>query len=968
MNSKFPIKLRKKLIEVAIPLEAINNASAREKSIRHGHPSTLHLWWARRPLASARAVIFCQLVDDPSSIPEDFPTKEEQDKERLRLFKLIESLVQWENTNNRDILFQARKEIKSSWQRCCSDNSEHPNAEELFNSKNIPDFHDPFAGGGAIPFEAKKLGLNTYASDLNPVAVLINKAMIEIPSQFSDLPPINPATSIRKNLRNWNGIQGLADDVKYYGEWMKNEAEKRIGQLYPKIKITRELVKDRSDLKKYEGEELVPVCWLWARTVKSINPSFNHIDVPLTNTFLLSTKSGKETYIQPIIKDDSYTFKVIKGKPQDLAMTKLGTSAGKRSAFRCLMSGEPIGYEYIRKEAQAGRMKSKLMAIIVQGKGERLYLSPNAEQESAANIREPYWKPELDLSDNKRDLAAAKYGIKKFSDLFTNRQLTGLTTFSDLIEDLREKIKKDISALPQNNLVNSEGQAISSKNYSDMVSLYLGFVIDKCSDYWSTICSWHLSKELIRNTFSRQSISITWDFVEVNPFSDSSGSWSAMTNWVWKSLSNTPAFGKGYASQKDASTQNLSENKIISTDPPYYDNIAYADLSDFFYVWLRKSFKNIFPELFNTLATPKKEELVANPYRHGNKENAEFFFLQGMTKAMQRLAEISHKAFPITIYYAFKQSETKDSKGTSSTGWETFLRSVIQAGLSITGTWPIRTELSNRMIGSGTNALASSIVLVCQRREDTAKIISRNDFRRELRQNLPKAINELARSNIAPVDVAQAAIGPGMAIFSQVKSVIKPDDSSMTVKEALVEINNALDEYLSKDEGSLDSDSRFALLFYESFGYKEQPFGEAEGLAKALNISVEGVAQAGVINSSAGKVKLIQRNDLPEGWDPSTDNRLCIWESTQYLIKTLEQKGEAAAATLLNQLHQVNTHDDLPSNCRSLAYRLYNHCEKNKQTDEARAYNSLIISWPELQNLALSQHSETSLPIQESLL
>ncbi len=961
------------MIEVAIPLEAINEASAREKSIRHGHPSTIHLWWARRPLAAARAVIFCQMVDDPSSVPEEFPTEEDQERERLKLFALVSELVLWESTTNMKILDRAREEINKSWKRCCSDNKNHPSATELYNPKKPPAFHDPFAGGGALPLEAQRLGLDSYASDLNPVAVVINKAMIEIPSRFSDIPPVNLEVKNKKNLlpKKWKGAEGLADDVRHYAQWMRDEAERKIGNLYPKIRITSELIEERPDLKPYEGQQLTVITWLWARTVKSVNPSFNHIEVPLTNTFILSKKPKKEAYVQPIIENNSYHFIVRKGKPENFDTTKLGTSAGKRAAFRCLMSSDPIDYDYIAKEAQAGRMNARLMAIVVQGKGERIYLSPTIEQEKASRLSAPIWKPNLELCENKRDLAAAKYGLNTFSDLFTSRQLIGLTTFSDLLQDVKRKIETDMKQKTlKNSAKNSNEYENESKGikYSEAIILYLAFVVDKCSDYWSTICSWHISKELIRNTFSRQSISITWDFVEVNPFSKSSGNWSAMSDWVSKALINTPASGKAQANQLDASKQLLSKNKVISTDPPYYDNIAYADLSDFFYSWLRRPLKNIFPELFSTVATPKKEELVASPYRHGNKDKAELFFLNGMTQAMQRLADTAHQSFPITIYYAFKQAETKNTKGTASTGWETFLTAVIKSGLSIKGTWPIRTELSNRMIGSGTNALASSIVLVCQKRDTSAKIISRNDFRRELRHRLPKSIHKLERSNIAPVDIAQASIGPGMAIYSQVKAVIKPDDTSMSVREALIEINNALDEYLSKNEGSLDAESRFALIFFESFGYKEQPYGKAEGLAKALNVSVEGVAKSGVINAIGGKAMLVRREELESQWDPSLDNRLCIWESTQYLIKTLEEKGESAAASLLHQLHQITEHDDLPANCRALAYRLYNHCDKTKQTEEARAYNSLIIAWPELQNLALTQHSDSSPTIQTKLL
>jgi putative DNA methylase len=460
---------------------------------------------------------------------------------------------------------------------------------------------------------------------------------------------------------------------------------------------------------------------------------------------------------------------------------------------------------------------------------------------------------------------------------------------------------------------------------------------------------------------------MSWDFAEVNPLSTQSGSFDNSLDYTSKGILCAGRLA-GTASQVDASTQNLSEGNVVSTDPPYYDNIAYADLSDFFYVWLRHSLRSILPKLFATLAVPKGNELVATPYRHGGKESADNFFLGGMTKAMQRIADHSHPAFPVTIYYAFKQSETKNAAGTASTGWETFLAAVLEAGFALHGTWPMRTELANRMIGSGTNALASSVVLVCKRREPDAQRITRKQFRDELKQSLPLAIKELEHANIAPVDVAQASIGPGMAIFSAASAVLNPDDSPMTVREALIEINAALDDYLSQEEGELDSDSRFALTFFESFGYQQRDYGDAEGLAVARNISVAGVAEAGILRSVAGKVHLLQRSELPDDWDPSNDKRLCVWEATQQLIKRLEACGEAAAGDLLSQLKQVSGHGDLAANCRALAYRLYNHCEKTKQAEEARSYNGLVIAWPELERQASAASSAQSAPLQTSLI
>jgi putative DNA methylase len=975
--SDHPVKRRKKLIEVAIPLEAINAASAREKSIRHGHPSTLHLWWARRPLAAARAVIFCQMVDDPSAVPEEYPTEEEQENERLRLFALIRELVQWENTTNEEVLNRAQGEIRRSWRRCCADNAEHPEAAELFNPEQLPGFHDPFAGGGALPLEAQRLGLEAYASDLNPVAVLINKAMIEIPPKFTGMPPVNPESRSKKDLikREWKGAQGLAEDVRYYGQWMRDEAEKRIGHLYPKVKITPEMVNDpenpRPDLKPYEGQELTVIAWLWTRTVKSPNPAFSQVEVPLASTFMLSTKAGKEAYVQPVVDAGGYRFTVKVGKQEDPEKAKSGTKLARGANFGCLMSGVPIEGDYIKSEGRAGKMGARLMAVVAEGKRGRVYLAPTPEHEAVALQAKPEWKPEQDLPDDPRNFWTVQYGLTTYGDLFTDRQLMALTTFSDLVGEAMERIRRDAieAGRPDDPSPLCNGGA-GAKGYAEAAGVYLAFALSKQADLGNALCRWEPIAQCPRNLFGRQAIPMVWDFAESNPLGESSGAWIVCVDGIAKAFAKTfefvPDNSIGFSQQADAGNQAISTVKLVSTDPPYYDNIGYADLSDFFYLWLRRSLRLVFSNLFATLAVPKAEELVANPYRHGGKDKAEAFFLDGMTSAMHRLSGQSHGAFPITIYYAFKQSETRTSEGTASTGWETFLDAVIQAGLCVYGTWPIRTENNTRMISQGTNALASSVVLVCNARPIIAPAINRSEFRRKLGAELPIALKKLEEASIAPVDVAQAAIGPGMAIFSSAKAVLNPDDSPMSIRDALIEINSALDEYLAQDEGELDADSRFALTFFESFGYGERDFGDAEGLAKARNVSVEGVAKAGILRSVAGKAWLLRREQLDDEWDPTTDHRLCVWEATQHLIKRLEAGGEATAAELLGQLKKVSGHGDLATNCRALAYRLYNHCEKTKQAEEARAYNGLVIAWPELERLAAFQGTESA--IQTSLI
>jgi putative DNA methylase len=948
---------KKKLIEVALPLDAINKASAREKSIRHGHPSTLHLWWARRPLAAARAVIFAQMVDDPSAHPDIFKTEKAQEKERQRLFRIIEDLVLWENTTNETVLQQARDEIWQSWRYTCAENADHPRAKELFDRHKLPAFHDPFAGGGALPLEAQRLGLESYASDLNPVAVLINKAMIEIPPKFAGKPPVNPESRKQTSMayQSWPGARGLAEDVRYYGKWMRDEAEKRIGHLYPKVEVTAEMAKERPDLKKYVSQNLTVIAWIWSRTVKSPNPAFANVDVPLASTFMLSTKAGKEAYVEPVIenglpaeasaKAGGYRFTVKVGKPKDAEAAKNGTSAGKRGGFRCLMSDTPIPYNYIRDEGKAGRMGARLMAIVAEGERGRVYVPPTPEMEAVAREANPKWKPETPLHGKCR-VNVSNYGFDNYGDLFTPRQLLVLTTFSDMVQEARERVQRDALAasFPDNAMPLRDG-GTGATAYADAVGVYLAFALNRVADKSTSLAWWMAVAEKMAPTFSRQAIAMVWDYAEMNPFCSVTSNFMASYGWVAKVIDWFPGIPNAVVLQADAQQQLISAGKVVSTDPPYYDNIGYADLSDFFYVWLRRSLKAVFPDLFATLAVPKAEELVATPYRHGSKEKAETFFLDGMTQAMHRLAEQAHPAFPVTIYYAFKQAES-DDEGTASTGWDTFLDAVIRAGFAISGTWPVRTERSGGLRNLDQNALASSIVLVCRHRAADAPTSTRRDFISALKIELPAALVHLQRGNIAPVDLAQASIGPGMAIYTRYAKVLDAEGKPLSVREALALINQTLDEALAEQEGDFDADSRWALAWFEQSGFAEGEYGVAEQLSKSKNTSVSGMVEAGILVSSHGKVRLLRPDELPADWDPTTDKRLTAWEMVHHLIRVLEAGGESAAAALLAKLGSK------AETARELCYRLYTLCERKKRAQEALAYNGLVQSWPEIMRLA----------------
>jgi putative DNA methylase len=827
----------------------------------------------------------------------------------------------------------------------------------------LPGFHDPFAGGGTLPLEAQRLGLASRASDLNPVAVLITKALIEIAPKFVGLRPVNPAVANEKTLAatQWRGMNGLADDVRFYGNWMRAQAEKRMGHLYPKIEITADMVRERPDLKSLLGKELTVISWLWARTVKSPNPAFAEIDVPLASTFMLSTKPGREVYVKPIIENGSYHFIVNPGKPEDFDIVKLGTKSASGGSFLCLMSGTPMPFDYLRTEAKAGRMNARLMAAVVESARGRIYLSPTPDMEILARSARPVGIPDTELPKKALSFRVQEYGMTRWSDLFTHRQLVALTTLSDLVQEARERVKDDAvaSGLPDDGIGVAQGGR-GATAYADAVATLLAFGVDKTAEYNCTIVPWYSKEDRPKGLFARQAIPMVWDFAEVNPLADIGGAFEPSVNIVAGALAGC-ALGSvvGTAKQLDAITAVLEPGFLVSTDPPYYDNIGYADLSDFFYVWLRRSMKPIFPDLFATLAVPKAEELVATPYRHNDKQEAERFFLDGMTRVMHRLAEQSHPAFPVTIYYAFKQSETDSNEGTSSTGWETFLEAVIQAGFALTGTWPMRTERGSRSIAKGTNALASSIVLVCRRRDIDSPIATRREFVTQLKAELPLALSYLQRGNIAPVDLAQAAIGPGMAVYTRYAEVRDASGKPLSVREALALINQTLDEALAEQEGDFDSDSRWALAWFDQTGFAEGEYGVAETLSKAKNTSISGMVSAGILTSSRGRVRLLKPNELPVDWDPATDKRLTAWEAVHHLVRVLESDGETSAAVLAAKLGAT------AEVARELAYRLYTTCERKKRAIEALSYNGLVQSWPEIMRLA---HEAQPVPAAQSQL
>jgi len=945
--------VRKKLIEVSIPLEAINAASKKQKAPK-GYPTALHKYWAQRPLAACRAVLFAQLVDDPSSWLDRFPTEEAQDAERKRLHKVIERLVPWEASNNEAILNEARWEIARSvaWGL-----GEEPPAKgdgvailDYLHAK-APPVYDPFSGGGSIPLEAQRLGLRAYGSDLNPVAVLIGKALVEIPPKFAGKPPVNPKAQAELKRGRWNGkgAQGLAEDVRYYGQWMRDEAQKRIGHLYPKAKLP-------------DGSEATVIAWLWARTVRSPDPAAKGATVPLVSSFMLSTKEGRKAWVESVIDPDApdgWRFEVKTGKltKAEEEEKKKGTKTGRGTNFVCVLTGSSITPNYVRDEGNSGRLGTRLMAIVAEGVRGRVYLSPTARQEMLAAEARPGDTSaiEVEMPDNPRWFSPPGYGMKRYVDIFTPRQLVALTAFSDLVSEAREKTAVDARAagLKDDKTPLHQG-GTGAVAYADAVATYLACLISRACDYGSTISTWLTDDNAIRGTFARQALPMTWDFCEGNYFGDSSASLDTIIGTISSVIERQEGAAPGGVSLIDAPSNNYPVRPcLINTDPPYYDNIGYADLSDFFYVWLRRSLSPIWPTLFRRLTTPKAEELVATPYRHGGRDAAEVFFMTGMGRALAAMREASTDDAPLAVYYAFKQSEAA-AEGVTSAGWASFLQAVVSAGLTVDGTWPLRTESAGRMIGRGTNALASSIVLVCRKRPVDAPVITRAEFVRALKREMPEAIGDIRKAGVGPVDMQQSVIGPGMGVFSRYAKVLEDDDSAMIVKTALSLINRVWEEIENELDTVFDSETQVALAWFATYGFDAKPSGELITLANAKNIATNALFASGVFQDLHGRAALTPRGELPKDWLPSTDKRLTVWECVQHTARVLnaEDGGGAAAGRLVADMGSK------AADARALAYRLFEIATQKGWAAEALVYNELAQEWPKLEDAGTSKAGE----------
>jgi putative DNA methylase len=900
---------RRKLIEVALPLEAINRESVRESYIYKGNPSSVHKWWAQRPLATCRAVLFAQLVDDPSSRPDLYPTEADQSVRRKELFNLVERLVVWENANDAALLEEARREILAS------------------TEGDPPAILDPFAGGGSIPLEAQRLGLEVHASDLNPVAVLINKALIEIPPKWARRPPVFPGAA-ESRLGGWPGATGLAEDVRRYGQWMGDEAKRSIGHLYPKAVVP--------------GSTTAPViAWIWTRTVTCPNPACG-ISMPLIRSFWLGKKHGKEAYVVPHIGVGRIEFTI--GTGIAAAPRKDNDGTVRRTGAVCLACGGAVTLAYIRAEGKAGRMGQQLMAIAAEANRHRIYLPPAPEHERAANVPVPEDVPDTELPEAALGFRIQGYGMRRHADLFTPRQLTALTTFSDLVTTVRNRVVADamLTGMPTGESLEAGGG--HARAYGDAVALYLAFGVDKLADYGCSLAVWYPKEDRPKNLFARQAIPMVWDFPEIAPLSQIGGAWSTCARIVADSLEGLPISSRGVAVQADAVERSYKDH-LVSTDPPYYDNVSYADLADFFYVWMRRTLADVIPGLLGTMLTPKADELVADPFRHGSRGKAQSFFEERFVRVFKQIREATTTDYPITVFYAFKQSEY-DTAGLASTGWQTLLEGMVRSGWEVTATWPVRTERVGRSRDIKSNALASSIVLALRPRSDAAGALTRRGFLAAMREELPEALRYLQEGGIAPVDLAQAAIGPGMAVFSRHSRVIETDGTDMKVRTALALINQTLDEVLSEQEGDFDADTRFCLAWFEQHGFNEGSSGVAETLSKAKNTSLAGLERGGVFRARAGKARLLSVEDLPGHYDPAGDERVSVWEVVIRLAKALTESGADEAARILAAAGPLVDLDT----AKELAYLLYSICERKGWAHTALLFNSLGTSWNDLES------------------
>lgn len=927
---------KKKLIEVALPLQAINLESKRDKALSSGHPTTLHYWWAPRPLAACRAVAFAALVDDPSAHPDKFPTEDAQEAERQRLFRLLEKVILWESRNDRSVLEAARREIAKS------------------TGGETPTLYDPFCGRGLIPLEGQRLGLDVLASDLNPVPTMIAKTLLEIVPKFLTQKPVNPKSRKQAKSFGMGVAEGFIEDIEHYAERILELSRPILAPVYPEYLVTAETASGRPDLKGLVGKKMTVMGWLWARTVKCSNPACG-CRIPLVGSFWLSQKSGRRYWLEPVVDhaNKTITFRINRGAGEAPPATKLPGTGG---TFKCPACKEDSDDNYVENEGSKGRIGAQMMAVIADGGRSlgRVYLPATPEHEKTALSAKPPWRPDMPMPDYSQAMPTAQHGVLVWADLFTNRQLLTLCTLSEHVRAVHAEVKRDAIAagLASDDKPLDDG-GTGAHAYADAIVTFLALVLGKFVNRCCAFSFWHTGGEKIEQPFAQQGIQKTWDYIESNPFCDSSGSWLKAVEYPVKVVKEVyPDIKPGRViRQQVAEAAKIQRKVMVVTDPPYYDNMGYADLSDFFYIWLRRALKDVYPSAFSTVLTPKAEELAAVKHRFGgDRKKAEAFFVSGFQDAFRVLADIQRDDYPMCVFYAYKQKETRKGEMEASTGWETMLRGLIDAGLCVTGTWPMLSE-STDTIKKSKGSLSTSIVLVCRKRPANAVVVSKGQFLAALRKELPAALRKLQHSNIPPVDFDQAAIGPGMEVFSRYSKVIEPDGAAVSVRSALGFINQIKDEALGEAENDYDPETRWAIGWYAAYGFKEGEFGVANTMAVTHALSVDGVEDAGIAVKKGNKVRLLRKDELPEDWDPQKDTRLTVWEITHHLLRVFEKQGESGAATLVRK---VGGRADA---VHGLAYRLFSLSEKQKLIQEALSYDALVRSWQEITRLAAETRS-----------
>ena len=875
---------KRKLIEAAIPLDAINAACKADKQKAVGTIRNLHKWFAPMPLPAWRALLFAALVDDA-----------DDERERDRLMRIIEDLMRGgAEPPPAEVLERARQEIAKSW------------------PAGTPVIADPFCGGGSTLVEAQRLGCETYGSDLNPIPVVMSKLLTELLPPLAGMGPLHP-TDGRFGLLS-GPYDGVAADVRYYAKRASDAVKSEIG----------EWLESDSD-----G---IPTAWIWARSVLCPNPACG-VETVLATTWSLSKKAGAERWIEPVVDGTEISFRVSGPHGQPQAAPKSGRGAN----FVCLRCEATLDEKYIARQGLAGGLGTRMLAVIERRADQRVYRAATAQDEEIARgVPSVDHPPEVRLPANPRWFSPPLFGLATQADLYTPRQLLVLDRFASAVAASFDEIRQDGG----------------DERRAKAIVAILGMVVAKLAQFNSSQVRWNTGGNNASGrpeaAFGRHDVPMTWDFVEVNPFGSAVGDFRQLTDLTIRALSYVPASGRGTVEQRDARTAlDGRRDVLIATDPPYFDQIGYADLSDYFYVWHRRALRGVFPDIFATVAAPKEGELIALGTRHGgDRARAKRYFIDGFSQVFEHLGGAQHPDVPMLIVYAFKERAKSKAGDEISPGWEAILDALVHSGAEIIGTWPINATGSTRLIGIGTNALATYVVLVCRPRERSAPRITKSELTRLLKARLAGSVAELQKANIAPVDLAQVVIGPGMQVYSRHSAVIETDGSPLRVADALGLINRTLAEVLDEQEGDLDPDSRWAVTWYDDHGFDTAAFGKADQLARAKGIAVDSLVEAGIVTSGAGKVALIGRDAFREGWDPATDRRATAWEAVQYLVRSLAEGGERAAAELYARL------GGLADPARELAYRLFQIAEKKGRTEEAIAYNGLVTSWSEIARLA----------------